>query len=34
MNVFYAVLRLDYAFPFNRPERDRGVWSLSIGPSF
>ena len=33
MNVFYTVLRLDYAFPLNRPDRS-GVFSLSFGPSF
>ena len=32
-NVFYAVLRLDYAFPVNRPDRG-GRLSLSFGPSF
>jgi len=32
VNVFYTVLRLDYAFPLNR---DRGaVFSLAFGPSF
>ena len=32
MNVFYAVLRLDYTFPLdrNRP----GLFSLALGPSF
>ncbi len=33
INVFYTVLRLDYAFPMNRPDRG-GVFSLSFGPSF
>ncbi|MBX6362248.1 MAG: PD40 domain-containing protein [Gemmatimonadetes bacterium] len=33
MNVFYTVLRLDYAIPMNRPGR-RGVFSISFGPSF
>ena len=33
MNVFYTVLRLDYAFPVNRADRS-GVFSLSFGPSF
>ncbi|HET9985505.1 MAG TPA: BamA/TamA family outer membrane protein [Longimicrobiales bacterium] len=33
MNVFYTVLRLDYAIPMNRPGR-HGVFSLSFGPSF
>lgn len=32
LNVFFAVLRLDYAFPLNR---DRGgVFSVAFGPSF
>jgi hypothetical protein len=36
INVFYAVLRLDYAFPLNRPGYDgrKGLFSLSFGPSF
>ncbi|HEX6938430.1 MAG TPA: BamA/TamA family outer membrane protein [Longimicrobiales bacterium] len=33
INVFYTVLRLDYAFPLSRPDRS-GVFSLSFGPSF
>ncbi|HEX7048704.1 MAG TPA: BamA/TamA family outer membrane protein [Longimicrobiales bacterium] len=33
INVFYTVLRLDYAFPLNRPDR-HGKFSLSFGPSF
>jgi hypothetical protein len=33
MNVFYTVLRMDYAFPVNRGDRS-GVFSLSFGPSF
>ena len=33
MNVFYTVLRMDYAFPVNRADRS-GVFSLSFGPSF
>ncbi len=33
VNVFYAVLRLDYAFPLSRPDRS-GRFSLSFGPSF
>jgi outer membrane protein assembly factor BamA len=33
MNVFYTVLRMDYAFPINRADRG-GVFSLSFGPSF
>jgi hypothetical protein len=36
MNIFYAVLRLDYSFPLNRPGFDgrKGLFSLSFGPSF
>jgi len=33
LNVFYAILRLDYAFPLTRPDRS-GVFSVSFGPSF
>jgi len=33
LNVFYAVLRLDYAFPLSRPDRG-GRFSLAFGPSF
>ncbi|MFW6039756.1 MAG: BamA/TamA family outer membrane protein, partial [Gemmatimonadota bacterium] len=33
MNVFFAVLRMDYAWPLSRPDRS-GVFSLSFGPSF
>jgi outer membrane protein assembly factor BamA len=33
MNVFYTVLRLDYAWPMNRPDRS-GMLSFSFGPSF
>jgi hypothetical protein len=33
LNVFYAVLRLDYTIPANRPDR-RGIFSVSFGPSF
>jgi len=33
VNVFYTILRLDYAFPLNRPDRG-GVFSISFGPSF
>ncbi|HEX6938392.1 MAG TPA: BamA/TamA family outer membrane protein [Longimicrobiales bacterium] len=33
INVFYTVLRLDYAFPLSRPDRS-GVFSVSFGPSF
>lgn len=32
-NVFYTVLRLDYAWPVNRPDRS-GIFSVSFGPSF
>jgi hypothetical protein len=32
LNVFYAVLRLDYAVPLNRARR--GVFSVAFGPSF
>ncbi len=32
-NIFYTVLRLDYAFPLDRPDR-HGIFSLSFGPSF
>jgi Tol biopolymer transport system component len=32
-NVYYAVIRLDYALPLNRPHRN-GVFSVSFGPSF
>jgi hypothetical protein len=36
INIFYAVLRLDYAFPLSRPDRESrgGVFSLAFGPSF
>jgi Tol biopolymer transport system component len=33
INVFYTILRLDYAFPLNRPRKD-GIFSVSFGPSF
>ncbi len=33
INVFYTILRLDYAFPLNRPNRS-GQFSVSFGPSF
>ncbi|MGH7574853.1 MAG: BamA/TamA family outer membrane protein [Longimicrobiales bacterium] len=33
INIFYTVLRLDYAWPLNRPSR-KGIFSLSFGPSF
>jgi hypothetical protein len=33
INVFYTVLRMDYALPLNRPDRS-GRFSLSFGPSF
>lgn len=32
-NVYYTVLRLDYAFPLSRLDRS-GVFSVSFGPSF
>ncbi len=37
LNVFHAVLRLDYAIPLNRPDRrglSEGRFSISFGPSF
>ncbi len=37
MNIFYTVLRLDYAIPLNRPDFHGfggGVFSVSLGPSF
>ena len=37
INVFYTVLRLDYAVPLDRPDRARigdGLFSFSFGPSF
>lgn len=33
INVFYTVIRLDYAFPLNRVDR-AGKFSFSLGPSF
>jgi Tol biopolymer transport system component len=33
INVFYTIVRLDYAWPVNRPDRS-GVLSFSFGPSF
>jgi outer membrane protein assembly factor BamA len=33
INVFYTIVRLDYALPVNRPDRS-GVLSFSFGPSF
>jgi Tol biopolymer transport system component len=33
INIFYTVLRLDYAFPISRPDRS-GRFSISFGPSF
>lgn len=32
-NVFYTVLRFDYAIPLSRPDR-RGRFTVSFGPSF
>lgn len=34
MNLFYAVVRLDYTYPFDRPDHERAIWSLAIGPAF
>lgn len=37
LNVFYSILRFDYAVPLNRPARPGlrdGVFSVSFGPSF
>jgi hypothetical protein len=34
INVFYTVLRLDYAWPLNRQQRSGGILSFSFGPSF
>ena len=37
MNIFYTVLRMDYAIPLSRPGRNGfggGVFSISFGPSF
>jgi outer membrane protein assembly factor BamA len=33
VNVFYTILRFDYAWPLNRPDRS-GIFSVSFGPSF
>jgi hypothetical protein len=33
LNIFYTILRFDYSFPLNRPDRD-GIFSVSFGPSF
>lgn len=33
LNIFYTILRLDYAIPRNRPDHG-GVFSVSFGPSF
>jgi Tol biopolymer transport system component len=33
INIVYTVLRLDYAWPMNRPDRS-GMLSFSFGPSF
>jgi len=33
LNIFYTILRFDYAIPANRPDRS-GVFSISFGPSF
>jgi outer membrane protein assembly factor BamA len=34
LNIFYAVVRLDYAVPLDRPDHGGGIWSLSFGPTF
>jgi hypothetical protein len=37
LNIFYTVLRFDYAIPMNRPARNGlrdGIFSVSFGPSF
>ncbi|UCC73045.1 MAG: PD40 domain-containing protein [Gemmatimonadota bacterium] len=34
VNVLYNVLRIDYAYPLDRPAQKGGVWSLAFGPSF
>jgi hypothetical protein len=35
MNFGYAVIRLDYTIPLDRPDkRSMGVWSISFGPMF
>lgn len=34
MNILFAILRLDYALPLDRPRHSGGVWSFSFGPSF
>ena len=34
MNILFAILRLDYALPLDRPDRSGGIWSFSFGPSF
>lgn len=33
INVFYTILRLDWAYALNRPDK-RGVFSIGFGPSF
>ena len=33
VNVFYTVIRIDYTWPVNRPDRS-GMLSFSFGPSF
>jgi outer membrane protein assembly factor BamA len=33
VNVFYTVIRIDYTWPINRPDRS-GMLSFSFGPSF
>ncbi len=34
INIFFNVLRVDYAVPLDRPDHRQGVWSLSFGPTF
>jgi Tol biopolymer transport system component len=34
INILYNVLRVDYAYPLDRPAQRVGVWSLSFGPTF
>jgi outer membrane protein assembly factor BamA len=33
INIFYTVIRIDYAWPISRPQRN-GILSFSFGPSF
>ncbi len=34
MNILHNVMRIDYAYPLDRPAQGGGVWSLSFGPTF